>query len=79
MKDYIKENDGYGFFLLVIDGFSKQVYTRPIKQLTGNNIKRAFQSISIFEQTNQQPMHLRTDKGSEFSNGTLKTYLKKKG
>ena len=77
MQDYTKDNDGYGYFILAIDDFSRKAFTRPIKQLTGSNIKEAL--ASIFEESEQLPMHLRSDKGSEFTNQTVKSYLKKRG
>ena len=77
MKNYTKDNDGYGYFILAIDDFSRKVFTRPIKQLTGSNIKDAL--TSIFEESGQLPTHVRSDKGSEFTNQTVKSFFKKRG
>ena len=77
MKDYTKENDGYGYFILAIDDFSKRVFTRPVKQLNGPKIKEALQS--ILKESKTLPMLIRTDGGSEFVNSVVKAYLKKQG
>ena len=76
MKDYTKYNDGNSFFILANDDFSKREFTRPIKNLTGREIKEALDS--IFAESDYQPRILRTDKGSEFVNSTVKTFLKSK-
>ncbi len=43
MTPYEKENDGYGYFLLVIDVFSKYVWTFPLKSTGGREVTRVFQ------------------------------------
>lgn len=73
MQNYVKENDGYGYFLLAIDDFSRKAYTRPIKQLKGPNIKNALES--IFEESVKLPMYARSDKGTEFVNSVVKSYF----
>ena len=73
MKNYTKDNDGNSFFLLVVDDFSKRVFTRPIKNLTGREMKKALDS--ILSESDRKPKIIRTDKGSEFVNSTVKDYL----
>ena len=36
LKDHKEENKGFGYFLLVIDIFSRYVWTRPLKSKFGN-------------------------------------------
>ena len=75
MTDYTAANDGYKYFLLMINDFSRKVYTRALKSLSGKNITDAFKS--IFAQKDFViPEHVRSDKGSEFKNRTLQTFLK---
>lgn len=72
LKSYAKENDGYGFFLLAIDDFSKFVYTRPLKTLTAKEVLDNLKDIF----SKEKPMRIRTDAGSEFKNRWVKSYLK---
>ena len=77
LDDYTKSNDEHPYFILLIDDFSKRVYTRPVKKLTGASIKKALES--ILTETGQLPMILRTDKGTEYVNSVVRAFLKKKG
>lgn len=42
MTPYAEHNDGYGYFLLVIDVFSKYVWTFPLKRVGGREVTQAF-------------------------------------
>ena len=75
MTSYLKANDGYGYFLLAIDVFSKFVWTVPLKSTKGVEMVRALDS--LFRQT-VPPKKLRTDKGSEFQNREVEKFLKTK-
>ena len=77
MNDFTKENDQYPYFILAIDDFSRRVYTRPVKKLTGIQIKKALES--ILAESTKAPMILRSDRGTEYVNSTVNTFLKKKG
>ena len=73
MLRYEGENDGYKYFTLFIDIFTRYVWTRPLKNLTGKEMVKVL--TDIFEIA--KPRKLRTDKGSEFSNKDVRKYLKK--
>ena len=69
-----RENRGYKFLLTVIDVFSKKAWVVPLKDKKGPTILKAFQSIP-----DPPPARLQTDKGTEFINKILKTWLEKHG
>lgn len=70
---YKSSNNGYTCFLLVIDIFSRFVWTRPLKTRKGVEMTSAFRSIF---QSGRKPHVLRTDKGSEFVNTNVNRLLK---
>lgn len=62
---YAKENRGHKYILLVIDCFSKYIWTRPLKSKAANHVADAFKSILKIGGT---PKNLQTDNGTEFYN-----------
>ena len=73
MKVYEKYNNGYRYFLLVIDTFSKYAFTVALRKNNAEEIKSAFKS--IFRGFKRKPMKLRSDMGREFNNHTVKSFL----
>lgn len=65
-----KYNNGYGYFILAIDVMSRYVWTQPIKTTTGVEVSRALEEIFKHKRL---PRKVRTDKGTEFSNKTVKS------
>ena len=43
MKKYEKYNDGYSFFVLIIDIFSRFIRTKAIKNISGQEVKNFLQ------------------------------------
>lgn len=70
-------NDGYSYLLLLIDVFSRYIWIEPVKSKSKNDMYRAF--TELFARTERRPSKLRTDKGTEFTNKTVKLYLKSIG
>ena len=70
-------NDGYKYFLLVIDVFSKRTWTHPLKNKAGVTLVDAFKS--LFQEENIVFSRCRTDRGGEFVNATLQAYFRKIG
>ena len=66
-----KENDNYKFLLTCIDVLSKFAWVVPLKNKTGKTLTDAFSNL-IME---RQPIHLQTDKGSEFTNNMFQKFL----
>ena len=45
MSDYAKDNNGYKYFLAVIDVFSRYAWIEPLKDKTADSIVKAFKKI----------------------------------
>ncbi|CAC5389232.1 unnamed protein product [Mytilus coruscus] len=76
MKGFVNENDGFGYFVVVKDCFSRFVWTRPLKTTKGGEMAVALSA--IFDQ-GRRPLKLFTDKGSEYCNTIIRKLLKEKG
>ena len=76
MQSNAKDNQGMRFILVVIDIFSRFLWTRPLKSKMAKDIIAAFKS--IFEDT-ESPQRIRTDGGSEYTNHNVRGFFKVKG
>jgi hypothetical protein len=64
--DMSHQPDGsYRYVLVATDILSHYAWTRPLKTKTGKDVTKAFES--IFDE-GRQPIKLRTDRGTEFTN-----------
>ena len=70
-----KCNKGFRFLLCVIDIYSKYAWVVPLKDKKGVSIANAFQS--ILKKSNRKPKKIWVDKGSEFYNRSMKSWLEK--
>ena len=68
-----KENEGHVFLLTCIDVFSKYAWVVPLKDKTGASLTKAFRQIFA---TGRKPLKLQTDKGTEFKNRLVQTFLR---
>ena len=68
-KDY---NEGYGYFVVFIDIFTRYLYTAPLKTLTGQEM--VFVINDLFVNVNENPEILRSDRGSEYLNRYMKKF-----
>ena len=73
MGKWKKFNKGYAYFLLIIDIFSRFVWTVPLETLTGVEMVTALKTIF----TKQKCQVLRSDGGTEFNNRNVKAFLRK--
>ena len=71
-----KFNKGFRFLLCVIDIYSKYAWVVPFKDKKGVSIVNAFQS--ILKKSNRKPNKIWVNKGSEFYNRSMKSWLEKK-
>ena len=71
-----KHNNNNKFLLTCIDVMSKFAWVVPLKDKKGSTITNAFERIF---KNRRIPMTLHTDRGTEFYNKTLQTFLKKNG
>ena len=70
-----KFNKGIRILLCVVDIYSKYARVIPLKDKNGIPITNAFQKIS--KETNRKPKKIWVDKGSEFYNRSMKSWLEK--
>ena len=69
-------NNDVHYLLTVIDVLSKYAWVVPLKNKTGKEVVKAFES--ILKTSDRKPQNLQTDKGKEFYNGLMQQWLKKK-
>ena len=67
-------NNNYKYWLVVIDVFSRKLWVVPVQSKHHTHMVQAFQT--LFQITTRRPTHLRTDKGTEFTNRAVKKLLK---
>jgi hypothetical protein len=77
LVDMPKENLGrggkYRYILTIIDLFTRYAWGIPLKTKTGSEVKQAFESIF---RSNRKPSKLWVDRGKEFYNKTMDSFLK---
>lgn len=71
---YHEENNGYKYILVVIDCFSKFLWTRPLKSKTSMEVARAMEDILT---ESGKPKLLQTDAGTEFLGKPFSTLMLK--
>ena len=77
MQSLQTHNDGYKYILTIIDVFSKYSWAVPLMNKTGPCVKAAL--LSVFKNSKRKPILLQSDKGGEFVNSTVKSFLKQQG
>lgn len=75
MQVFAKQNGGYRYILVVIDCFSKYVWTEALKNKTAKVICSSFKN--ILQQVKYVPNNLQTDHGTEFYNCYFSELLQK--
>ena len=70
-----KFNKGFRFLLYVIDIYSKHAWVVPLKDKKRESIVNAFQK--ILDDSKRKPNEIWVDKGSEFYNRSMKSWLEK--
>lgn len=75
MIPYSKENKGYKYILVVINCFSKYVWTFPLKSKTGHEVSENMRRVFM----KQKPDNLQTDQGTEFFNKEFSRLTKEYG
>lgn len=72
LRMYSKQNRGINYLLTIVDCFSKYAWIEFLKNKSGDELKRAFES--IFEE--EVPSIIQTDNGKEFLNGSVQSLFK---
>ena len=75
MVKYKDSNDGYSYFAVFIDIFSRFLYTYPLRTLSGSEMTKIFER--LINDKGVKPKKLRTDQGSEYKNKHFETLLQK--
>ena len=70
-----KFNKGIRFLLCVVDNFSKYAWVFPLKDKKGITITNSLQK--ILDESNCKPNNIWVDKGTEFYNRSMKSWLAK--
>ena len=69
-----QHNNGFRFWLVVIDVFSRMLWVVPVQSKHHTHMLQAFRT--LLAGTARRPKNLRTDKGTEFTNRAVKKLLK---
>ena len=77
MTSKAEYNDGYTFILTCIDCFSKYAWAIPIMSKHADEILRALKL--IIKTSGRKPKRLQTDKGKEFLNSKVQSFLREHG
>ena len=68
-----KNKKGFHFLLFIIQIFNKYAWVAPLEDKKGITIINAFQK--VLNESNQKPSKIWVDKGSEFYNRSMKSWL----
>ena len=69
-------DEGYNYLLVAIDILSHYTWTRPLKNKTGKEVSKAFNSIFA---EGRVPRKIRSDRGTEFTNKTTQQVFREYG
>ena len=73
-RQYSRDNKGYKYILVVIDCFSKFLFTEPLKSKTGKEVADAMKKVLNHGRI---PKNFQTDFGKEFYNRQMKDLMDK--
>ena len=77
MSDYsIKNNNGYKYIFVIIDDFSKYLFTVPLRNKRAQTITKEFSNILL--SSRRKPTMIESDQGGEFYNAIFQNFLKLK-
>lgn len=76
LNNLSKENGGFSYILVVIDVFTKFVWTRPVKNKTAINVRDALADI-ITKSPYGAPKNIHSDEGKEFTNTVCRSLYSK--
>lgn len=74
MRSLSRYNDGYKYILTIIDVFSRYAWAVPLIDKKPSTIISAFNK--VFNESKRKPLHLQTDKGSEFVANSVRKFLR---
>lgn len=74
MTKYARYNTNYKFLLTAIDVFSRFAFAVPLKNKTGTEVVKGLTKLFV----NRMPRRIQADRGSEFYNLHVRTFLSKR-
>jgi len=77
VQRFEKENRGFRYILIAIDGFSRKMYTEPLKDKKGGTLVAAARR--IFKTIPRMIKYWQSDAGTEFKNKQFQDFLESKG
>lgn len=75
LDQYSRQNKGYKYILVVIDCFSKYLWTRPLKTKSAQDVSKAMQT--ILKVSGRIPKKIISDNGKEYYNTQFQGVMKK--
>ncbi|KAG5895682.1 hypothetical protein JTB14_027005 [Gonioctena quinquepunctata] len=75
-QPYAKMNEGYRYILVVIDCYSKYLWTKLVKTKTGEDITDAMEM--VLKDAKYSPKHVQSDQGKEFYNSNFSSLMERK-
>ena len=72
----ISNNKGFRYIFIMIDNFSKYLWTIPLKNKYSQTITNEFSN--ILTKSKRKPIKIESDRGAEFYNGIFQNFLKSK-
>ena len=77
MIDYkISNNKGFRYIFIIVDNFSKYLWTIPLKNKYSQTITNEFSN--IITTSKRKPLKIESDRGTEFYNSIFQNFLKSK-
>ena len=73
MTKFSEHNNGYKYFAVFIDIFTRYLYTVPLKTLQGVEMSKAISK--VISEDDRKPVHLRNDGGGEYVNLEVRKVL----
>lgn len=74
-QKFSRQNSGYNWVLVVLDGFTKELFVEPVRKKTATEVAQAFER--IIRKAKKPPQYCFTDQGLEFVGGAFQELLKK--
>ena len=74
-RRHSRVNQGYRYILVIVDAFSKFLWSIKLKRKNANELKAAFEL--FFKSSKRRPKYLWVDAGTEFFNSQVKAVLEK--
>lgn len=75
MQSFSRKNGGFNWLVVALDGFTKELFVRPVKKKTTNQVSDAFES--IIKEAKKPMRFVYTDMGLEYTGSSFQRLMKK--